>query len=176
MIHFDGLKVKLGPFNTSAPEFTQAWKWRNDERIWKWCRQRTVLSWDQHEKWGKGLINESSIKMFCIYDINDVFVGVCGFTDIDNVNRRAEFSLYIGPQFQGKGFAKDALSALFGHGFHDLGFNSIWGETFDGNPAIELFYKLGMKLEGTRRQFYFRSGKFIDCHLVGITRAEWESC
>ena len=51
--------------------------------------------------------------------------------------------------------------------------NVIWGETFEGNHAYDMFLKLGMKHEGTRRQFYFKEGKHIDAHLVSITRQEF---
>ena len=101
-------------------------------------------------------------------------VGVCGLTDINLIHRRAEFSLYIFPEYHRRGYAKDALKALFRHGFDDLNLHSIWGETFDGNPALSLFTdKLGMVYEGTRRQFYFKNGKYVDAHIISLTKEEF---
>lgn len=99
--------------------------------------------------------------------------GVVGLTDIDYVNSRAEFSCYVDPDLQGRGLGRAALLALFKHGFEDLGLNSIWGESFDGNPALKLFESLGMKKDGIRRNFYYRGGRFIDAHLISITRDEF---
>ena len=101
---------------------------------------------------------------------------MCGLTSIDYINSRAEFSLYIGHSYQRQGFAKDALKALLEVAFNEVNLNGVWGETFEGNHALNLFEKLGMKKEGTRRQFYFKGGKYIDAHLVSITREEWRNC
>ena len=100
-------------------------------------------------------------------------MGVCGFTSIDHFNRRAEFSLYIAKEHQKHGYGAEALRVLFNHGFLDLGFNCIWGETFEGNPATKTFEKIGMKREGTRRQFYFKNGKMIDAHIYSVLGSEW---
>lgn len=100
-------------------------------------------------------------------------IGVCGLTSIDMEARKAEFSLYIGPEHQGKGYGSEALKLLLYHGFLNLGLNQIWGETFDKNPAAKMFEELGFKKDGTRRQFYMKSGKLIDCHLYSILRDEW---
>ena len=36
-------------------------------------------------------------------------IGVCGLTKIDNINQNAEFSLYVAPEYQGRGSAKQAF-------------------------------------------------------------------
>lgn len=105
---------------------------------------------------------------------NIVTVGVCGFTSIDMTNRRAEFSLYTAPQFQGRGFGTQALRCLLTHGFGNLGLHVVWGEVFDGNPALEKFLSVGFQKEGIRRDFYFRDGKFIDAHLISMRSDEWK--
>lgn len=104
---------------------------------------------------------------------DDKLAGVCGFTSIDLVNRRAEFSIYIDPKLKGGLLGTRSLKTLLAHGFKNFGFNSIWGETFEHNPAAKLFEKLGFTTEGRRRDFYFRDGKFIDAILVSIKAEEW---
>jgi ribosomal-protein-alanine N-acetyltransferase len=101
-------------------------------------------------------------------------VGVCGLTDIDLVNRRAEFSLYIAPHMHRQGLGTVALKLLLGRGFDDLGLNVIWGETFKGNPALDMFRRVGMDIEGWRRDFYYKEGEFLDAALVSITREDWD--
>jgi len=110
--------------------------------------------------------------MYGIRDGNNL-VGVCGLTSIDWVNRRAEFSLYIASEYQGNGYGEAALRLLVEHGFNVLNLNSIWGEAFDGNPAINMFKKVGFIEEGRRRQFYFREGKYIDAILFSLMRSEY---
>ncbi len=148
-------------------------KWRNNYKIWKWCRQNDELIYDNHLEWFDKIRKDPTIKMYSILDLDETYVGVCGLTDIDRVNQRAEFSLYIAPDFQRSGYATSALRTLLSHGFMNQNLNVIWGETFEGNPAYDLFLKIGMKHEGTRRQFYFKEGKHIDAHLISMTRSEF---
>jgi ribosomal-protein-serine acetyltransferase len=112
--------------------------------------------------------------MYMIENEEGLPVGVCGLTDIDLVNRRAEFSLYIGPEYHGCGYGEASLRALIKKGFNSYGLKSIWGESFTGNMAMKMFYKVGFKHDGVRRSFYFRDGKFIDAHLFSILRDEWK--
>jgi UDP-4-amino-4,6-dideoxy-N-acetyl-beta-L-altrosamine N-acetyltransferase len=152
--------------------------WRNDYRIWQWCRQHDFISDVEHEDWFRRQSSDPNIKMYKIIAVTETksaMIGVCGLTDIDLVNRRAEFSLYIAPNLQGKGFGRAGLTCLLTHGFSNLGLNVIWGESFDNNPAIRIFQKLGFVKEGTRRDFYFRDGKFVDAHLYSMRASEWKS-
>lgn len=170
MIDFGFGGVALDTINYPiAPMIRQ---WRNDYRIWKWCRQNDLITQDSHGQWADNLKNRKDVAMYAIKD-GPICVGVCGLTDIDRINQRAEFSLYIAPEHQGKGFAKPSLATLLSHGFLNQNLNVIWGETFEDNKAYDMFIKLGMKHEGTRREFYFRSGEFIDAHLVSMTRKEF---
>jgi len=152
---------------------------RNNEAIRKWCRQVGLIDDLQQENWLRKISSDPTIRMYSIKDIGKTksyIVGVCGLTDIDHINQRAEFSCYIFPEVQGNGYATKALEVLFRHGFNDLNLNIIWGETFEGNPAYKLFInKLGMKHEGSRCQFYFKNGKFIDAYLVSISRKEFNA-
>lgn len=151
----------------------EAIDWRNDKRIWKWCRQNTLISPQDQENWLNKIQSDPSILMFGI-DAFNTGVGVCGLTSIDWMNRKAEFSLYIAPRHQRQGLGKMALKALIGHGFLDLGLNRIWGETFQGNPAIRMFKDIGMTDEGFHKDTYFKNGRFISSHTVAITRNEYD--
>lgn len=171
MIHH-GFGVGLTDLSQIPSEFIR--NWRNDPRIYKWCRQYEPLNkWD-HEKWLSSLPNRSNVKMFGILpDDKTSHAGVCGLTDIDYVNSRAEFSLYIEPENQSFGYGNGALKTLCAHGFLALGLEHIFGETFDGNPAAQMFEKVGFIKEGSRRSYYYRDGKFIDAHLYSILNKEF---
>lgn len=155
---------------------------RNNPEIWKWCRQNDLISDQDQATWCKSQASDKSIKMYGIWHPTAIdmafgqagsLFGACGLTSIDMVNRRAEFSCYIGNEYQKKGFAKAALKTLFSYGFKELNLHQIWGETFHGNHALDLFKKLGMKEDGLRRDFYFKGGKYLDCHLVSMLDHEF---
>lgn len=143
--------------------------WRNDPRIYTWCRQFEPIDWASHVAWFESLHKRTDVKMFLIIKNSDA-VGVCGLTSIDFVNSHAEFSLYIDPKRQGEGLGSEALAELVKYGFERLNLNHIFGETFDGNPAAKMFEACGFVHNGTRPQYYFRHGKYIDAHLYSILR------
>ena len=149
-------------------------EWRNCESVWKWCRQNDLITESDHNAWWEWQAKDKNTKMYLVFSIlTQKPVGVCGLTSIDYFNRRAEFSLYIEPLSQGNGFGKSALKLLLEHAFNNLGLNCIWGESFEGNPAIKIFESIGFKKEGIRREFYFRNGRFINCNLFSITSNEY---
>lgn len=155
----------------SQDDLGQMFRWRNDPAIFKWCRQNDLISYDDHRKWFEGLSSNKSVKMYAI-KVDNILVGVCGFTDIDLINQRAEFSLYIGPTHQGNGYGKEALKLLCWHGFNSYPFKIIWGESFDENPAIKMFESIGFKHDGVRRDFYFIDSNHINAHLFSIRKDE----
>lgn len=147
---------------------------RNNPDIWKWCRQYTLLSDQSQIDWVNHIARDPTIEMFAVRETNSALqIGVCGFTSIDHRNRKAEFSLYISPGAQGDGYGYEALETLVDHGFRDFGFNSIWGEVYDGNPAMKIFKKVGFSEVGIFRESYFRDGKFIDSVLIDILARNW---
>jgi RimJ/RimL family protein N-acetyltransferase len=169
-----GFGVRLGTISEINPDTMRAW--RNEPAIYKWCRQYEPLEANHHYKWLDSLSSKTDIKMYSIRSPEES-IGVCGLTSLDLINRRAEFSLYIAPEYHRKGHGEAALKTLCAHGFLVLGLHHIFGETFDGNPAAKSFERVGFVKEGTRRGFYFREGKFIDAHLYSILseefRAKW---
>lgn len=164
-----GFGVTLGTIDPAdSPRLRE---WRNLADIRKWCRQTDLISHDDQRRWYEFQDRDQATRMYAVYEKE--LVGIAGFTSIDNISRRAEFSLYIAPEFQRRGLARKALKTLFTHGFKSKNFNLIWGESFDGNPAMSLFEDLGMKREGTRREFYFKDGAYIDAHLFSVLKREW---
>lgn len=161
--------MTLKPISRSNLETLR--NWRNSWEIRKWCRQVGFISELDQELWYQRQNDDRTIKMFEIHSI-DSLVGVAGFTSIDHIHRRAEFSLYIGTEHQRKGYARDGLKLLIELGFDELNLNLIWGECFSGNPALQLFKELGFHEDGVRSQFYFKDGKLIDAHLVSLLRSE----
>lgn len=168
---------------TSADDRDQFFHWRNHPAIWFWCRQNGPITYPIHTSYWYGVDQCEDKKFFSIKACESSLgatpkhfytVGCAGLTSIDYVNSRAEFSLYIGPEHQGKNHGKQALKTLIDWGFNYLNLNQIWGETFHGNPAMKTFLDIGMKKDGVRRQFYFRDGRYLDCYLVSVLREQWK--
>ena len=173
MINY-GEGVYLGPLVKRDLELYR--HWRNRESIRSWCRQDDLIDERAQEDWYYRQSQDPRIRMYAIYsEDDDMPRGVCGLTDLDFLHRRAEFSLYIDPESQGRGYAKAALKTLFTWGFDNFNLNLIWGESFAGNPAIKIFESLGMMRDGERRDFYFVKGSFKSAYLYSIRASEWKN-
>lgn len=153
-----------------------AYKWRNNPSIYKFCRQHTLISPQDHNSYLNNINNSSSnVKLFGIKSEDKEYIGVCGFTSMEHINRTGEFSLYIAPQYQGKGYAKNIMLALMKVGFNDLNFNRIWGEVFEtNNKALNLFYSLGFTKEGELRDSYYKNGRYINSIIISQLKKEYD--
>lgn len=132
-----------------------------------------MLTESAHLDWFYRQAKDQAIQMYEIHPHEIGRVGVCGLTSINRLNRNAEFSLYIAPEYQKQGFATPALLTLFYHAFKNMNLKQIWGETFFDNPAQEIFRKIGMMEDGRRRQFYFKDGGYHDAILFSIMDHEF---
>lgn len=163
--------VTLGALEEKDLEFLRGW--RNDERVWRWCRQHDMIDELQQARWFERQSGDASIHMYGIY-ANGELVGVCGLTGHDYVNRSAEISIYIAPEEQGHGYAPMAFKTVIAHGFRNLNLHSIWCEVFAGNPVLKILYELGFVDIGTRREHYYRDGQYVKTHLLDLLEYEWK--
>ena len=170
----------LGVFLTGEIP-AEAYRWRNDPAIIRWCRQYTLLHPAEQEKWEGSIGLDPHNKMFGIkvksidgMASEFISVGVCGLTNISWIARHAEFSLYIAPEYQSMGFGKRTLYTLCKHGFEDFNLNKIWGESFDGNPSIKMFESLGFKIGPGHTQHYFKEGRYLNTYFAVMMREDWE--
>lgn len=147
-------------------------EWRNDPAVYAFTRQNGLISQAHHERYWQSLQNDKSIEAFGVENNIGQAVGTTMLTSIRYEHGTAEFSLLIAPHFQKQGYGKAALIELLLYGFNHLRLQTIFGETFEFNPAYAMFLKLGFQYEGTLRQRYFKNGKHVDSKMVSITKQE----
>jgi 8-oxo-dGTP diphosphatase len=71
-------------------------------------------------------------------------IGACALLSIDKEKREAEIGYWIGRDYWGRGYAKEALRLLLGFGFRSLKLNSVHARTFKSNErSIRLLGSLG---------------------------------
>lgn len=113
---------------------------------------------------------------FGIHLISGELVGVCGLSSIDSVNMKAEIGYWVGRNYWGKGYAKEALKLIIDYGFVKLELNRIYARVFPFNErSINLLGSLGFVREGVNRQdvFHVGTGKFIDDVTFGLLKSEY---
>jgi [ribosomal protein S5]-alanine N-acetyltransferase len=98
-------------------------------------------------------------------------IGSAGLRDIDPEHLQAELGFWIGREWWGRGYAREAARAVIQFGFDSLGLNRICAYHMARNPAAGKVLKaLGMRQEGLLRQRVRKWGVYEDVVLYAIVR------
>ncbi len=105
-----------------------------------------------------------------------VFIGTCGFADIDLSNNKGELGYVLSPSYQGKGYMREAVLAVLELAFGELGINRVELRIMEGNTAsIKFAESMGFKYEGTTRRSLFLRGRYKTLHHYSILSDEFKS-
>lgn len=104
----------------------------------------------------------------------DQMIGDCAVRIHAQDARQATFGVTFSRVSHGKGFAVEALTALFDHLFLDLHLHRIVADADVENIAAwKLAEQLGMRREGHLRQSLWFKGRWADEYYYAILRDEW---
>ncbi len=108
----------------------------------------------------------------CLQD-GDRHIGNISLNAVDWLHASAELSIMLGARdCWGKGYAKEAITILIGHGFRNMRLNRVWAES--PNPAFNAAVRsLGWTREGVRRQAFLLDGGFVDLECYSILKEEF---
>jgi RimJ/RimL family protein N-acetyltransferase len=103
----------------------------------------------------------------------DITIGQAAFKSIRWFNRKAELSLFIHPDFQGRQYGTRILRAMIAHAFNHLNLHRLEAEVIRYNPAaIKLVEKLGFVNEGCLREARYFDGKYHDIFRYGLLKSD----
>ena len=86
----------------------------------------------------------------------------------------ADLAIFIGPEYQGAGYGREAMELALRYAFHELNLFRVQLYVFGYNTrAINLYESIGFVREGTLRQSIHRDGVRYDTYVYGILRDEW---
>lgn len=106
-------------------------------------------------------------------DEENKMIGTCGFSRIDFSNDVGEIGYVINPDFQGHGYATEAVRAIMRFGFEKLDFNRIEAKFIIGNDAsLAVMQKCGMQYEGMARGAMLIKGRYRDIGTCAILHSE----
>ena len=101
------------------------------------------------------------------------YIGGCGINSYDAKNRKAVVGLWLGEEYQGKGYGSDTLRTLCSFIFDEMNIHKIALDYFSFNEKGKKCYeKVGFKQEGVRRKELFRFGKYHDVIEMGLFKEE----
>ena len=132
-----------------------------------WFRQPHQLTLEDQIKWFQ---NRDGHHFVMVQDYN--LVGYCYLRGIDPTHRDAEFGFFTFPK--NIWIAKMMLQELFDYGFYDLGLHRIHSDVISGNPAHELFKRLGFRDEGINRSIYWKEGQWVDSYNIAMFLEDYE--
>jgi RimJ/RimL family protein N-acetyltransferase len=106
---------------------------------------------------------------------SDILIGDTAFKAEKDEPRNFEYGIVISPQYQHKGYATEALKALFDFIFTKLDAHRITGLTDAENSAsYKLMERLGMRREAHFiRNVWFKGGWGSE-YIYAILKEEWE--
>jgi RimJ/RimL family protein N-acetyltransferase len=100
-------------------------------------------------------------------------IGSAGLRDIDREHLSAELGFWIGREWWGHGYAREAAGAVIRFGFERLGLNRICAHHMARNPAAgQVLLHVGMQREGVLRERVRKWGVFEDVVLYASLREE----
>jgi ribosomal-protein-alanine N-acetyltransferase len=98
-------------------------------------------------------------------------IGCAGLRDIDQQHLQAELGFWMGREWWGHGYAREAAAAVIRFGFESLQLNRICAHHMLRNPAAgKVLQHLGMIREGVLRQRVRKWGIYEDVVLYAILR------
>jgi RimJ/RimL family protein N-acetyltransferase len=106
---------------------------------------------------------------------DDCLVGRIRYFDVNVRNRSAEVGYVIGPEFQGQGYATEALGLLLHLLFRERHLNKVYAQTAEFNaPSIALLKHWGFHQDGRLRQHHELDGTFHDDLIFSLLADEYD--
>jgi RimJ/RimL family protein N-acetyltransferase len=105
-----------------------------------------------------------------------LLVGDCGIHFLPEEPRHVEIGITLASPHQGQGYATEALSAVFGYVFGQLGKHRIQASVDPENQAsIRLLEKMGMRREAHFVEGLWFKGRWADDLVYAVLNREWQS-
>lgn len=107
---------------------------------------------------------------------DDALVGTVTLFNINHVHRRAEIGYSLSSVHWGKGFAREALTAVLRHAFGILQLERVEADTDPRNsPSLRLLEGLGFVREGLLRRRWFVNDEWCDAAFYGLLREDFRA-
>ena len=154
-------------------------KWRNDsELINHLGAPFRYINLDVDYRWYDNYMQNRNTTIRCaIVEATDEdnILGLISLTNINFINRSAEFHIMIGDtKNKGKGIGYFATIEILTHAFNNMNLNRIELGVLESNTrALKLYEKVGFNREGVKCQSIYKNGKFVDMIMMAILKEEF---
>lgn len=98
-----------------------------------------------------------------------VFIGYCIANKINYINRNSEVGFIFHKDSRGKGFFRDVNVLFYNYLFNEINLFKVY--TFvlvENKKALDMYLKLGFKIEGEIKEHIYQDGKYKDVYFVSL--------
>jgi RimJ/RimL family protein N-acetyltransferase len=118
--------------------------------------------------------DEPRTKFQLAITLDGAVIGSCGIRKDDDAATQADIGYELHADHWGNGYAIEAATAMIGFGFRELGLHRVWSWCYaDNERSATVLRRLGMTLEGRRRETQFFKGRWHDELVFGLLETEW---
>lgn len=165
-------KIRLRPLEKEDLRLVH--RWENDLNIMSYWFEEPFESYMELEELYIKHVHDQSERRFIIETLTGKAAGLVELIEIDYIHRRAEFEIIIDPNFQGKGYAIDAVKLIQHYTFAILNLHKLYLHVDKTNTkAIHIYKKAGFQQEAELKQEYFIDGKYRDIIRMCIFKSDW---
>ncbi len=93
------------------------YRWQSNKHVRKYARNPNTPNWEEHQTWYEACLLDPNRLLYLLYDAEQCIVGLLRLDHLlasNQMTNTYEISIIIAPEHQGKGIAKNALTAMKG--------------------------------------------------------------
>jgi ribosomal-protein-alanine N-acetyltransferase len=132
---------------------------------------------EQIEAWAAGFDARRSVRWGITLKEQDDVIGTCGYYGFHGWHERAGIGYELGRPYWRRGIMTEALEAMIGFGFKEIGLNRIQAVVMPENEAsVKLLGKLGFWEEGLLREYENWGGKgLVDLSMFALLKRDYRT-
>lgn len=125
-------------------------QWRNSEHVRKYFIYQEEFTREGHLEWIETKIKTGNVIQFMIVlRKTNKTIGSVYLRDVNRIQRKAEYGIFIGEDEKGKGYGTQAARLMIKYAFEDMHLHKLYLRVFADNVrAISSYKKAGFYQEG----------------------------
>ncbi|MBE6894436.1 MAG: UDP-4-amino-4,6-dideoxy-N-acetyl-beta-L-altrosamine N-acetyltransferase [Ruminococcaceae bacterium] len=148
-------------------------RWRNSDFVSKRFLYRAQFTPESHNNWMETMVETKKVYQFII-NCDGADVGSIYLRDVDLINKKAEYGVFIGEKdYLGKGVGQAATKLILDFAFTQLKLHKVFLRVLSDNiGAIKSYEKSGFVQEGFFKDEIFADGKYESVIFMAVFNME----
>lgn len=149
--------------------------WRNKPSVKKFFIHQKDISRKEHINWMKTKVDTGDVIQFIIIEKQNAHpIGSVYLQNIDLLNKKAEFGIFIGEDhLTNRGFGAAAAECMIKYAFDKMELHKLYLRVYEDNSrAISSYLKAGFKKEAVLKDDVYIDGKYRNIVLMGVLNSK----